>query len=168
MHLITKAAIGALVAGSFGVWGYAYSGLADRPLPDLLDEPAFAVAAESVCSDAKVRFDALPNAETAVDNVDRAAQIVDRNAVLTSMLDDLTALSDAEAGTERDVEMRTEWLLDWRTYVAERADYAERFALDETEVLYVSANGGERLERRITRFANTNEMYSCITPTDVG
>ena len=40
-------------------------------------------------SEAKSTFDALPNAETAVDNVDRAGQIVDRNAVLTTMLDDL-------------------------------------------------------------------------------
>jgi hypothetical protein len=165
VHVIGKIALGAIIAGSFGVWGYAYSGYADRVTPDTLDDSTFAVAAEQICTTSMATFEALPNAEVATDNVDRASQIVARDQVLTSMLDQL----DAEiTGTPRDIEIISEWLVDWRTFVAEREDYAKRFSLDDTEMFYVSAVGGERLEKRITRFANTNEMYHCVTPTDVG
>ncbi len=165
MNTFGKFVVGLLVLGSFGIWGYAYSGQADRVTPDTLDDPLFAQRAEAVCAETMVRFDALPNAEDAADNRERADQIRARDAVLYDMI---ARLERFVGGSDRDVEMSTEWLGDWTTYVDEREDYANRFELDESEVLYVSAEGGERLERRITRFANTNRMPSCATPLDVG
>ncbi|MEZ5379739.1 MAG: hypothetical protein R2733_24815 [Acidimicrobiales bacterium] len=165
MHSFTKVAMSVTVVASFGLWGYALSGKAARVAPDTFDDPAFAASLESVCSEAMTTFDALPNAEVAEDNVERAVQITDRNAVLIAMIDDLEAVP---ATTDRDAGLAGEWLADWRTYVSERQDYADRFAEDATAVAYFSAVGGERIEKRITRLADTNLMFSCETPTDVG
>ena len=156
---------GIAVLGSFSVWGYAYSGQADRPTPDLLDEPAFAIAAGPICDAAMIEFESMPRALEASDNVERAAQIRDSNVLFTTMIADLEAVS---TGTARDVQIIGDWLGDWRTYVGHRADYADRFELDETERFYVSRVGVERLEKRIPRFADTNEIYSCGPPNDIG
>lgn len=162
---LTKAIVGLIVIASFGIWVYAYSGLADRPKPDTLDDATFALAAEPVCETAMAELHALPNAEVATDHVDRANQIVNRNVVLANLIAQFDPLV---TGSERDVAMINAWIDDWRLYLADRADFAERFALDGNERFYVSGSEDERLERRITRFANTNKMYSCATPDDVG
>ena len=104
MNSLGKTAVGILVLGSFGIWGYAYSGLADRDAPDTLDDPRFAAQAEAVCAETMVRFEALPNAEDARDNRDRADQIRRRNAVLYEMIGRLDRFVD---GTDRDIEMST-------------------------------------------------------------
>lgn len=165
MHPLTKAALTVTLIASFGVWGYAYSGQADRTFPDTLDDAGYAAEIESVCDSEMQRFDALPNAEVADDNVERAEQITDRNQVLIEMIDNIAMV---EATTERDGRLTAEWMSDWRTYVAERQDYADRFAQDPTAVAYFSAVGGERIEKRISRLATTNLMFSCETPSDVG
>lgn len=165
MHTITKGILAVSLVGSFGVWGYALSGFADRVPPDTLDDAEYAAALEAVCEDALIDFDALPNAEAAGDNVERARQISARNEVLRSMVDRLEAVPTS---TERDANLSTEWLADWRTYIVERQDYADRFAQDDTAVAYFSAVGGERIERRISRLAATNLMFACETPDDVG
>jgi hypothetical protein len=156
---------GVAVLGSFGVWGYAYSGQADRRTPDLLDEPAFALAAGPICDATQEEFESMPRALDAADNIERAGQIRAPNELFTVMINDLEA---ASTGTPRDHQIIGDWLEDWRTYVGHRADYADRFELDETERFYVSSVGGERLEKRIPRFADTNEIYSCGPPNDIG
>ncbi len=165
VHTFTKVAMSVTLVASFGVWGYAFSGLADRVAPDTFDNPDYASALDSVCEDSMATFDSLPNAEAAEDNVERAQQISDRNAVLTTMIDQLEAVPST---TDRDANLAGEWIVDWRTYVSERQDYADRFSNDATAIAYFSAVGGERIEKRITRLARTNLMFSCETPTDVG
>lgn len=168
-HAISKSKM-AMVIGligliSFGVWGYAYSGYAGRRTPDLLESADFAAFAGPRCTATVAELALLPQPLEAVDNVERAAQIRVTNAVYTNMLDDLAA---GATGSDSDVGLINEWITDWRTYVDHRADYADRFELDGTERFYVSSVGRERLEKRIPRFANTNEIYDCITPTDIG
>lgn len=155
----------ATLLGSFGVWGYAYSGRAGRTAPDTLDERAFAEEAEPICAAAFEVFDELPNAEVATSPQDRAVQVRNRNVVLLNMVSDLESTTQ---GSDRDQAMITEWLDDWRLFISDREDYANRIAEDENAQFYLSDGGGERLERRITRFANTNNMHSCVTPFDVG
>ncbi len=165
VHSFTKVVLTVTLVASFGVWGYALSGFADRTAPDTFDSPELSASFEAICRDQMAVFDALPNAEEAVDNVDRAAQISARNDVLRAMIDDLAAVPTS---SDRDATMSQGWIDDWRTYVGERQDYADRFAEDPSAVSYFSAVGGERIEKRITRLARTNLMFSCETPTDVG
>ena len=163
--------LGIVVAGSFAVWGYGFSGLAGRTAPDTLGNPSFLAVAEPACAAANETVAAMPNALDAQDNVERAEQVINNTAIYSDLVDELEGLLDDPRVDliERDTEITLEWLQDWRQFLADRLDYADRLAEDPQAVFYVAASsGGERLERRITRFATTNELTSCITPSDVG
>ncbi len=166
-----KVLIGALVLSSFGVWAYAFSGFADRTPPDQLANETYLAVAEPRCAAAMVDYESLPNALDVNDNVERSGLIDDGTVILADMVDDLEAsLQDPGVDLdERDDGITREWLADWRRYLADRTDFSDRFAVDPEAVFYVAASdGGERLERRITRFANTNRLFSCVTPSDIG
>lgn len=155
-----------VIAASFSVWAYAYSGLARRDPPDLLAHRTFAVSGEAVCAAALSELDELPDALDAVDEADRARQIRTSTGRFEEMLDDLDALV---GGSARDRDIASEWLADWRTLVADRYRYADAIAADPQAQFLVTDTGvGERLDRRITRFATTNQMPSCGAPDDVG
>lgn len=155
--------LAAIILLSFAPWVYRWSGFADRPFPDTLDNPAFAVSAEPVCASGVAN---LPNALSAKSGSARATQIREGTAQLQEMVDELAELV---TGTERDQRITNGWLADWQTYVEDRLRYADRIEADENAVFYVTQlDGQERLEKRITRFATTNRMESCATPGDVG
>ncbi len=164
--LIGKVAAVAAIAGSFALWGYAFSGLAERPAPDLLDDPSFAVSAESTCAAALADLDELPNALDAADGAERADQIRASTARLERMVDELDGLV---GGSARDVEITSGWLADWRVLLADRLRYADAIEVDDDAQFLITDPGvDERLDRRITRLAVTNSMRSCSVPSDVG
>ena len=162
----SRALAATAITASFAIWVYAYSGLADRPTPDLLDDPAFAAAAEPVCAAAVADVDAMPGALDALDGADRAAQVRSSTDRFAAMVDDLEALV---GGTARDEQILTDWLADWRVLLDDRYRYADEVAVDGNARYYQSDLGvNERLDRRLTRLATINGMPSCSTPTDVG
>lgn len=166
-----RIALGILVAGSFGVWAYGLSGFAARTAPDTLGNQTYLAVAEPACVAANDTVAEMPDALDAEDHVDRAEQIVNNTAVYAELVDELEALLDDPRVdlNDRDTGITLEWLADWRLFLADRLDFADRLADDPQAVFYVAASsGGERLERRITRFADTNEIFSCGTPSDVG
>ena len=163
--------LGIVVASTFAVWGYGFSGLANRTAPDTLGNPSFMVLADPACEATNGQVAALPNALDAEDHVERAQQVVVNTALYSGMVDDLERLLDDPSVTlnERDRGITLEWLVDWRLFLADRIDFADRLEDDPQAVFYVAASsGGERLERRITRFASTNDLLNCVTPADVG
>ena len=160
-----KVGAGILIAASFSVWVYAYSGQADRPPPDLLGDTTLAARAEAFCAEAEADVEALPSALDAVDAVDRAAQIRTSTARYEIMVDELATL---EPGTEEDRIILDGFIGDWRTLLADRRTYADTLLDDPDAPFLQSAIRGERLDRRMTRVADTNAMYSCGAPTDVG
>lgn len=165
---IGRGLVAIVVIGSFGVWGYRYSGYADRPPPDLLEDPSFGTYAEGVCSQAMLEVDAVPNALVATDEVDRAGQIRQATDFLSVMVTSLEAAPATER-TPRDEEIISGWLHDWRTYVNDRYAYADALEQDPMARFLLSADDlTERPDRRITRLADTNGMPSCGTPGDVG
>ncbi|MDA3039232.1 MAG: hypothetical protein O3C27_06825 [Actinomycetota bacterium] len=157
-----------LLAASFGLWVYAYSGFADRRAPDTLDDPSFAVAAEPICAEAKARYDELPGSLQAVDHHARADQIRTANAVLDDMLTALEREAVVMAGTERDRGIITLWLGRWRILLSDRAGYADRLDIDPAALFFISEAAGFRAEKSIDYVANTNRMPSCSLPGDVG
>lgn len=157
-------AISTLVA-SFGIWVYAFSGLADRDPPDLLDDPSWSEAAEPICAAAVADVAAMPNALDAPDAERRSEQVLATTDRFETMVDDL---ADLAPGTSFDRELTAAWLDDWRLLLSDRRRYAEAVVDDPAAFFTVSAVGpGVRLDRRITRFATVNSMPSCATPTDV-
>lgn len=161
---------GLVVVASFAVWVYAYSGMADRDAPDLLADTTLASTAEGLCAAAVADVAAMPNALDAVDGADRADQIRATSARFQTMIDALRGLDvdQAVGNPARDEQIYRAWLADWQVLIEDRLDYASRIAVDPDAVFYITDTGvGERLDKRITRFANTNSMVSCASPTDV-
>lgn len=157
---------GAIIAASFGVWVYAYSGFADRETPDLLGDRSLAASAENICAAALTDISAMPNALDAVDGEDRAQQIRLSTVRYEEMVTELEGLNLFD---ERDSRIFTGWLSNWRTLLQDRISYADAIEVDDQAQFFVSDVGvRERLDKRLTRFANTNLMTSCAAPTDVG
>ncbi|MEZ5408704.1 MAG: hypothetical protein R2761_11815 [Acidimicrobiales bacterium] len=163
--LLKAAGIG-LVLSSFGIWGYAYSGRADRPTPDLLADQTFPAAAEEICAAAVADTSAMPQAPDARDNGERAEQVRASTARFEQMIDELAAVV---GGTPRDVAIEKAWLDDWRVVVKDRYRYADAVAENPAAPYYMTDTGvNERLDRRVTRLATTNRMPACSYPEDVG
>jgi len=163
---LLKAAGVGLALSSFAVWGYAYSGRADRPTPDLLTDQAFPAAAQRICATAVADIAAMPQALDARDGAERADQVRASTARFEQMIDELAA---TVGGTPRDVAIQEAWLDDWRVMVQDRYRYAEAVADDPAAPYYMTDTGAnERLDRRITRLATTNRMLSCSSPEDLG
>lgn len=164
-QILFRVVAGLVIAASFGVWVYAYSGLAKRDAPDLLADRGLASSAEAICANTLTDVAAMPNALDAADGSERAEQIRGATDRFEIMVGDLEALQTFD---ERDDRIYHSWLSDWRVILDDRRDYADRIAVDPEAQFYITDIGvSERLDKRLTRFANTNLMVSCAAPTDV-
>ncbi len=163
-RLVKLLAIATLI-GSFGVWVYAFSGAADRDPPDLLDHAAWSESAERICSEALTDVESMPGALDA-ESVDQRSEQLNR---ATDRFSDMVAgLEQLPTESSRDAQITTDWMADWRTLLEDRRRHAEVILDDPAAPFTITDIGvGERLDRRITRFATTNSMPSCVTPTDV-
>lgn len=154
-----------------GMWAYVLvyhlSGRWREDTPGLIADPAFAEQAEEVCATALAEVDQLPPAFSAASAAERADTLRASNLVLGDMLTDLEALAPL-AGQDQPVV--DEWLADWRTYVADRASFADRLTDDPEARFYVTQR--ETDQRQITvaidRLAKVNGMESCMSLNDVG
>jgi hypothetical protein len=157
---------GVIVVASFGIWVYGFTGAARRDPPDLLSDPSFAQQAEAICQSALDDVALMPGALEALDGPDRGRQVEAATARYEEMLDELDQLV---GGSEHDVEIQTGWLSDWRVLISDRYRYAAAVAEDPgAQYLVTDIGVSERLDKRITRVANTNSMPACVTPTDAG
>jgi hypothetical protein len=161
-RVLTAVAVAAMVA----MWVYVlYLAFVPgrQPPPDRLADPAFARAAQEVCSDALDEVAALPGALEAESASQRAEIVEEANARFVSMVDELEPLTP---GGE-DGEIVAEWLADWRTYLRDRASYAEALRSDPRANLFVTAKDREQVTEYIDAFAADNRMPACGTPIDV-
>lgn len=160
------AIVSAVVVFAMWAWvlGYHLSGSWRDETPGRLANTTFPTLAEPICAAAAAEFAALPPAWATATPAERA-DVVDASVVLLGdMVTDLRAQptggEDAAVG---------EWLADWETFIADRADYASRLRTDPEARFYVTQS--ERDRRQITlaidRFASTNRMPSCATPSDL-
>jgi len=155
-----------VVVAMVGMWGfvlYLAFGPGRQPSPDRLTDPRFAVEAQARCQQALAEVDQLPPASEMGSAAERAGVVEEANASFEAMVDDLEAL--APSGEEGAMVMA--WLADWRTYLADRADYVRLLQADEDARLLVSAKDGQHITRYIDTFASDNSMPACSTPLDV-
>jgi hypothetical protein len=166
----TRIVVLLVVAGLVAMWGYVVYlafGPGRQPPVDRIDDPAFARAAEDRCAEALDRVAELPPAQDTTDPAARAAVLDEANATFAVMLDDL----DGDVTLVPDSEQRghaTEWLADWRTFLADREDFADRLRTDPDARMLVSEKEGEgrHVTAWIDEFAAANRMPSCASPTD--
>lgn len=152
--------------GSFAMWIYILFIYDPGLLIDELPDKAFPTQAEDICAEAVERVESLPRAETAADNVERAAVVAEANSYLVAMVADLRPLAPSEDPVS--AEAVNEWLDDWEIHLEDRTEYAERLAKDPTARFTESPKAERQISRAIDSYAQVNAMVSCSTPGDVG
>lgn len=162
----TRAVILVVVLALVAMWAYVLYlaiGPGRQAPPDRLDDPRFAVAAQTRCRQALDRVAALPPADEAHDADERADVVARANEELAAMVDDLEAMTPAG----EDGDMVKDWLSDWRTYLGDREDYAVALRDDPAAQLFVSVRDNEQVTEYLDAFAADNKMTACATPIDV-
>ncbi len=158
-------AVAVIVVGSFGLWGYALSGLAERTPPDTLTAPSFATAAEPRCAAARAAIDELPLAMTARSAVERAGTLDEATDIVAALVTELRTIPVDGAVDQALVEA---WLGVWDRYVADRRRYADALRSDASARFTLTARNGKNYTRTMDAMADVNNMPSCRTPGDVG
>ncbi len=153
------------VAGSFSLWGYAFSGLAKRTPPDTLRDANFAATAEPICKAALDDVLALPRAMTAKTATERAVTLDQATDRLDRLVVDLSVIPTTSAF---DADIVAQWFDDWDRYRSDRRAYAEVLRVDSTAKFTLTARRGEDYTKTMDSMAKVNRMPSCATPGDVG
>jgi hypothetical protein len=166
----TRILIVAVVVALLAMWGYVVYlafGPGRQPPIDRIDDPAFAEAAEDRCAEAVDHVAELPLANEATNPAQRAAVLDEANATFGAMLDDLDGMTGL-VPTEHERGNATEWLADWRIFLADREDFAARLRTDPDARMLVSEKEGEgrHITEWIDEFALANHMASCGSPLD--
>jgi len=163
---VVLAVLSAVVVLGMWAWvlGYHLGGTWRDDTPGRLGNTTFPTLAEPVCADALARFAALPPAWATATPAERATVVDASVVVLGQMVADLRAMPTG--GEDAAV---AEWLNDWDTFIADRADYANRLRSDPDARFYVTQSDRDRrqITLAIDRFATTNRMPSCVTPSDL-
>lgn len=146
-------------------WAAIFAGLPKRTNPDYLDDRAFVERTEARCDVLLTDLRELPDGTFIDDHVERAEVLDDATDRVEEMVDEIAA--DAPGGD--DAVSVDGWLADWRTYVENRRDFADRLRDDpEARFLLDQSLGGDSVDKPIEVFADVNDMPSCATPGDVG
>lgn len=156
----------AIVIAMVAMWGYVLYlafGPGRQPPPDRLDDPTFALRAQTICDAAVDDVGRLPRAIDAESADQRAAIVAEANGRFDEMLDDLEAITPAG----EDGELVTEWLADWRIYLDDRAGYVDALRSDPDAQLLVTPKDQEQITEFMDAFAQDNRMPACGTPIDV-
>lgn len=159
------AVVAALAMVLFWIW--IFTGGPKKANPDRLDDRAYVARTEQRCQRLLSDLKTLPPADSAASAVQRADVLDQANALVKSMVDDI---GTGAPRTGDDARRLKGWLLDWRTYIGDRNDYARRLRTNPDAQLLVSENSALRdpVDKTIEVFADVNDMPDCATPGDVG
>ncbi len=159
-------AIGAVVIMVI-FWIWIFSGAPARENPDKLQDEAYVTQLEDQCQTLRDDLDELPNAADLKTAAERADVLDDANVLVAGFIEEI----EAGAPTSGDAAVSMEgWITDWKTYLANREDYAERLRTDPGAQLLLdrSTIGADSVDKAIQIFTQVNEIPACETPGDVG
>ncbi|MGN6693026.1 MAG: hypothetical protein ACTHN0_02520 [Aquihabitans sp.] len=158
-------AIGAVVTMII-FWIWIFSGAPKKDNPDYLQDRTYAAALEDQCQGLRDQLAKLPNAADMTSQDERADVLDDANVLVGEFIDDVAAgvpkSGDAAVSMEG-------WLADWRIYLSDREDYAERLRTQPNAQMLVSPSKlGDSVDKTIQIFTQVNDIPACDTPGDVG
>lgn len=158
-------AIGAVVLMVI-FWIWIFSGAAKKDNPDYLQDRAYAESLEERCQALRDDLEDLPNAADLTTQDQRADVLDDANVLVGQFIDDVAA--DAPKSGDASISMKG-WLADWRIYLSDREDYADRLRTEENAQMLVSPSKlGDSVDKTIQIFTQVNDIPACDTPGDVG
>ena len=134
-----------------------------------IGDRAWAARAERICVAADAERQALADFRE-LDGGDTAmlaerAAIVDRATdIVTQMLDDVVAVAPSDA---KGREIVPQWEADYRIYLQDRREYADRLRNGEDVPFSETALDGIPISDKVEVFAGDNEMPTCAPPIDL-
>ncbi len=153
-----------IVAGSFALWIYAFSGVAKKDPPDTLRDQVYAAKAEAICAPTLTFINSLPPAPAAKTPQQRAAVLDQANQALTQLVPKLRAIAP---DNQFDRAIVDAWLRDWDQYLIDRGDYQRVLATGTDAQFTLTAKPGGIYTKSMDNLAKVNAMASCATPGDV-
>ena len=147
-------------------WVWIFSGAPKRTNRDYLQDRTYAASLEDRCQALRDDLDELPNAADLDSQAARADVLDDANVLVADFIDDL----EAGAPREGDAAITIEgWIADWKIYLGDREDYAERLRTEDNAQLLLSRSAlGDSVDKTIQVFSQVNDIKACDTPGDVG
>ena len=148
------------------LWVAIFAGYFNKDNPDKLQDEAYVAQLEEQCQGLRDDLDTLPNAADTTSAAERADVLDDANVMVGDFIDEL----EAGAPTSGDAQISVEgWIRDWRTYLANREDFADRLRTDPgAQLLLDRSELGDSVDKTIQIFSQVNEIPACDTPGDVG
>jgi hypothetical protein len=157
-------AVSAMVAMAI-FWAVVFLGIPRQENPDRLDDRAFVDRTIDRCDALLADLAELPNGSF-IEGAEERADVLDR---ATDRLEVMVEEIDADAPGGDDAKSVQGWLADWRTYIGNRRDFAQRLREDPgARLLLDQSLGGDSVDKPIEIFADVNDMPTCATPGDVG
>jgi hypothetical protein len=150
----------------FWTWALFF---ASKESVNRIEDRAWAARAERICASAEAERQALADYRE-LDGADAAmlaerAAIVDRaTAIVTAMLDDVVAVAPSDAKGRAIV---PQWEADYRIYLDDRREYADRLRAGEDVPFSETALEGIPISDKVEVFAGDNEMPACAPPIDL-
>jgi hypothetical protein len=158
---LRRGAVVGAVLGMVLLWIYAFSGLGAQAPADRLDDPSFALRAESLCREARRELDGLPHVTHESPPGELADNIGATAAILGEMVDGLRRLPP---GNDRDARLVGLWLTDWETHVGDLEAYADSVRAEGYHPFAETDREGEPLSQAMDNLARNNDMPSCEAP----
>jgi hypothetical protein len=148
------------------LWVAIFAGYFNKDNPDKLQDEAYVAQLEDQCQALRDDLDTLPNAADIDSAGERADVLDDANVMVASFVDELAA----NAPTSGDAKVSVEgWIADWRIYLENREDFADRLRTDpDAQLLLDRSELGDSVDKTIQIFSQVNEIPACETPGDVG
>jgi hypothetical protein len=151
---------------AFWIWALFF---ASKEAINRIDDHGWARRAESICAAAQADREALADyreldGEDPAMLAERAALVDQATAIVTQMLDDVVAVAPTDA---KGAEIVPQWEADYRTYLKDRREYADRLRGGADVAFTETAVDGIPISDKVEVFAGDNQMPSCAPPHDL-
>jgi hypothetical protein len=163
-----RLAILVVIAGFAGFWIWALF-FASKEAVNRIGDREWSARAQEICTAADADREAL--ADFRVVDEDNPAMLAERGDlidrvtdVIERMLDDVVAVPPSDDKGQAIVPL---WEADYRTYLDDRREFADRLRGGRNEPFRETAVDGIPISDKLEVFAGDNEMPACAPPHDL-
>jgi hypothetical protein len=150
------------------MWIYAF-GFASKESVNKINDQAWTVRAEKICSQAETQRLALTDLRQISDAGENA--LTERAATIDKATDTLedavNAISAVEPTDSKGKAIVPLWISDYRQLIVDRRDYANQLRAGENVPFSETMVEGLPVSEKISTFAVDNRMSSCKVPMDL-
>jgi len=145
------------------MWAYVFTAADDYHPAGWLKDRSFPKAAEAACKPFAAQLAEIAPASSARTTAERADLVDQATEVLEGMQAALRPLVP-EGNEGRHI---AEWVEDWSSHIGDRTRFSAKVRTHPDAEFIETPKEGSQLSSALNRFAQVNEMPSCVTAKDV-